>query len=98
MPRYAVTVTASFDAPRAPDDTLALLRRWAASMDGRTFIVDDSVPPVRWTATADYGLDADGDHAAEELAKERFGREMHTAGICSPETIVAATGPFAEEG
>lgn len=94
MPRYPVTVTASYDEKRTPRDTLARLKAWAAGWDGRTFVVDDSIAPVRWTATVDYQIDALGEHAAEVLAKERFLRDTQRAGIGSPETILAATGPL----
>lgn len=95
MPLYPVTVTASYAAARAPDDTIERLTAWAASGDGRTFVVDDSIAPVRWTATVDYQLDADSALAAERLAVERYLRDAEQAGIPRAETVVAATGPLA---
>jgi hypothetical protein len=65
MPLYSVTITASCVAARAPDDTGERLRAWAAAGDGRTFIVDDSIAPVRWTATVEYQIDAGGEVAAD---------------------------------
>lgn len=94
MPLYPVTVTASYVAARAPDDTAERLRAWAAARDGRTFTVDDSIAPVRWTATADYQIDADSELVAERLAVERYSREAEEAGITSAETVLAATGPL----
>lgn len=94
MPRYPVTVTASYDAERSPRETLARLTAWAESWDGRTFVVDDSIAPVRWTATVDYEIDALGEQAAEALAKERFLRDTQRTGVGPPETIMAATGPL----
>ena len=94
MPPYSVTVTASYSAAHAPDDTVERLRAWAAAGDGRTFIVDDSIAPVRWTATVDYQIDADGEAAAERLAVERYARDAEEAGIIAAETVIAATGPL----
>jgi hypothetical protein len=94
MPRYPVTVTASYAADGAPGDTLERLQAWAAEADGRTFTVDDSIAPVRWTATVDYQVDADSALAAEHLAVERFADEAASAGITRAETVVAATGPL----
>ena len=93
MPRFPVTVTASYDASRAPGETLGRLHAWAASQDGRTFIVDDSIAPVRWTASADYIVDAPSAHDAERAAVGQFLAESERAGIESPETILGATGP-----
>ena len=95
MPLYSVTVTASYVAARAPDDTVDRLRAWAAAGDGRTFIVDDSIAPVRWTATVDYQIDADGPVTAERLAAERYAHDAEEAGITGAETVIAATGPLA---
>lgn len=94
MPLYPVTVTASYVAARAPDDTIERLRAWAAAGDGRTFTVDDSIEPVRWTATVDYQIDADSDLAAEQLAIERYACDAEEAGITRAETVIAATGPL----
>ena len=94
MPLYPVTVTASYVAARAPDDTIERLRAWAAAGDGRTFTVDDSIEPVRWTATVDYQIDADSDLAAERLAIERYACDAEEAGITRAETVIAATGPL----
>jgi hypothetical protein len=94
MPLYSVTVTASYVAARAPDDTVERLRAWVAAGDGRTFIVDDSIAPVRWTATVDYQIDADSEVAAERLAAERYARDAEEAGITGAETVIAATGPL----
>ena len=95
MPAFAVTVTASYDAAQAPDGTLERLQSWAASGDGRTFVVDERIEPVRWTVTADVSVDADDAHAAEVLAVQRFTDETAAVGILSPETALAATGPIA---
>ena len=94
MPLYPVTVTASYVAARAPDDSVERLSAWAAASDGRTFIVDDSIAPVRWTTTVDYQIDADDELAAERLAAERYVRDAEEAGITSAETVIAATGPL----
>jgi hypothetical protein len=94
MPLYPVTVTASYVAARAPDDTVERLRAWAAAGDGRTFTVDDSIAPVRWTATVDYQIDADSQLAAERLAVERYAGDAEEAGITRAETVIAATGPL----
>jgi hypothetical protein len=94
MPLYPVTVTASYVAARAPDDTAARLRAWAAAGDGRTFTVDDSIAPVRWTATVDYQIDADSQLAAERLAVERYAGDAEEAAITRAETVIAATGPL----
>jgi hypothetical protein len=94
MPSYSVTITASYVAAGAPDDTVERLRAWAAAGDGRTFIVDDSIAPVRWTATVDYQIDADGEVAAERQGVERYAREAEEAGITGAETVMAATGPL----
>jgi hypothetical protein len=94
MPFYPVTVTASYVASRAPDDTIERLRAWAAAGDGRTFTVDDSIAPVRWTATVDYQIDADDELAAERLAVERYAADAEAARITGAETVIAATGPL----
>lgn len=94
MPPYPVTVTASYDAARAPSETLGRLEVWAAGGDGRTFIVDKSIAPVRWTATADYLVDAPSAKGAERTAVDRFIADSAAAGIPAPETVLAATGPF----
>jgi hypothetical protein len=94
MPLYPVTVTASYVAARAPDDTIERLKAWAAARDGRTFIVDDSIAPVRWTATVDYQVDASSQVAAERLAVERYAGDAEEAGIFRAETVIAATGPL----
>jgi|tagenome__1003787_1003787.scaffolds.fasta_scaffold19228063_2 hypothetical protein len=95
MSLYPVTVTASYLAAGSPGDTIERLRAWAAQADGRTFAVDDSIEPVRWTATADYQIDADSDVAAEHVAVERYESETQAAGIARAETVIAATGPLA---
>ena len=94
MPSYPVTVTASYDAAGAPSETLALLRAWAVEGDGRTFTIDDSIPPVRWTATADYLVEAPSADHARRTALERFAEEASGTGIIVPETVLAATGPL----
>jgi hypothetical protein len=94
MPRYPVTVTASYVAAGAPGDTLERLRAWAGESDGRTFTVDDTIAPVRWTATVDYQVDADSAIAAERVAVERYTAEAEAMGIARAETVIAATGPL----
>jgi hypothetical protein len=94
MPRYPVTVTASYAAAAAPGDTVDRLEAWVAAADGRTFAVDDSIAPVRWTATVDYQVEADSALAAENEAVARYASEAETAGIARAETVVAATGPL----
>jgi hypothetical protein len=94
MPLYPVTVTASYLADGAPGDTVERLTAWATAADGRTFAVDDSIAPVRWTATVDYQIDADSPIAAERVAVERYAGEAEGAGIARAETVVAATGPL----
>jgi hypothetical protein len=94
VPPYPVTVTASYDASRAPRDTVERLEAWAAADDGRTFTVDDSIGPVRWTATADYLVDAATAHDAEGVAVARFVADASAAGIPTPETVLGATGPL----
>jgi len=93
MPPFPVTVTASYDAARAPRETLARLRCWAQQGDGRTFTVDDSIAPVRWTASADYIVEAPSAHQAQSTAVRQFLAESAQAGIEAPETILGATGP-----
>ena len=95
MPRYPVTVTASYLAADAPRDTVERLEAWEAAGDGRTFVIDASIAPVRWTATADYLVDAPTAHDAERSALDRFGADAEQAGIPAPETVLAATGPLA---
>jgi hypothetical protein len=92
MPPFPVTVTASYDAARAARGTLARLRTWAVDGDGRTFTVDDSIAPVRWTAAADYVVDALSAHDAERTAVVQFMAESAQAGIEAPETVLGATG------
>jgi uncharacterized protein (AIM24 family) len=94
MPRYPVTVTASYTAVGAPGDTVERLNAWADAADGRTFAVDKSIAPVRWTATVDYQIEADSALAAEQVAVERYAAETEGAGITPAETVVAATGPL----
>jgi hypothetical protein len=94
LPRYPVTVTASYDATRAAGDAVGCLEAWAGAGDGRTFVVDDSIAPVRWTATADYVIDARGESDAERIAVGRFMAESSGVGIGAPETVIAATGPL----
>jgi hypothetical protein len=93
LPPFPVTVTASYDAGRAPRDTLGRLLAWAADRDGRTFIVDNSLAPVRWTASADYIVEAPHAQDAERTAVGQFLAESAQAGIETPETILGATGP-----
>ncbi len=92
MPPFPVTVTASYDAARARQGTLDRLRAWADNADGRTFIVDESIAPVRWTASADYVVDAPSEHDAEHTAVGRFLAESAQAGIEAPETILGEAG------
>jgi hypothetical protein len=94
MPLFPVTVTASYVASGAPADTVERLRAWAEAADGRTFTVDDSIAPVRWTATVDYEIDADSEPAAERAAVAQYGEEAERAGIGRAETVIAATGPL----
>jgi hypothetical protein len=94
MSLYSVTVTASYVASGAPADTVERLQSWASAADGRTFAVDDSIAPVRWTATVDYQIDADSALAAERAAVERYAGEASGAGIARAETVLAATGPL----
>jgi hypothetical protein len=94
MSLYSVTVTASYVAAGAPADTVDRLEEWAAAADGRTFAVDDSIAPVRWTATVDYEIVADSALAAERAAVERYEGETATAGLAPAETVLAATGPL----
>jgi hypothetical protein len=94
MPLFPVTVTASYAAAGAPGDTVERLRAWAAGADGRTFAVDDTIAPVRWTATVDYQINADNEMAAERAAVERYEAEAEGAGIAGAETVLAATGPL----
>jgi hypothetical protein len=94
VPHYPATVTASYDAAHAPADAVDRLEAWAASGDGRTFVVDRSIKPVRWTATADYLVDAPTAQDAERIAVDRFAADASLAGIPAPETVLAATGPL----
>jgi hypothetical protein len=94
MSLYSVTVTASYVAAGAPADSVERLKAWAAAADGRTFAVDDSIAPVRWTATVDYEIDAESELAAERGAVERYAGETADAGIAGAETVLAATGPL----
>jgi hypothetical protein len=91
---YPVTVTASYDAARAPRDAVERLKAWASGGDGRTFTVDHSIAPVRWTVTADYLIDAPTAHAAERTAVNRYIADSAADGIVAPETVLAATGPL----
>ena len=93
MPPFPVTVTASYDAASASQGTLRQLRAWADDADGRTFIVDNSIAPVRWTASADYVVDAPSAHNARQTAIGQFLAESARSGIGTPETILGATGP-----
>ena len=56
--------------------------------------VASAIATVRWTATADYLIDADSALAAEHAAVERYGAEAAGAGIAGAETVLAATGPL----
>jgi hypothetical protein len=94
LPSHPVTVTASYDATQAPADTAGRLEAWAADGDGRTFVVDSTIQPVRWTATADYLVDAANAQDAEHIAVERFRADAAQAGVPAPETVLAATGPL----
>lgn len=93
MSAFPVTVTASYDAARSPQETLTRLRAWADDGDGRTFIVDESIAPVRWTVSADYLVDAPSAQDAEHAAVGQFLTESARAGIEAPETVLGATGP-----
>ncbi len=93
MPPFPVTVTASYDATGAPPEALGRLRNWADEVDGRTFVVDGSIAPVRWTASADYIVDALSSDDATRTAVGQFLAESARAGIDAPETILGATGP-----
>jgi hypothetical protein len=95
MPHYPVTVTASYNAESVPRDTVERLQAWESGSDGRTFVVDESIAPVRWTATADYLVDASSPHDAERTAVDRFLADASRAGVPAPETVLAATGPLA---
>jgi hypothetical protein len=92
MPPFPVTVRASYDAAHASRETLRRLRAWADEADGRTFIVDDSIAPVRWTASADYVVDAPNAHDPERTAVGQFLAESARTGIEAQETILGATG------
>jgi hypothetical protein len=92
MSSYPVTVTASYVAAGAPDDTIERLSAWVAGADGRTFTVDESIAPVRWTVTVDYVVGADSDLAAERLAVERYTHETRQERFPEAETVVADTG------
>jgi hypothetical protein len=81
MPRFPVTVTASYDASRAPNETLGRLHAWADDRDGRTFIIDNSIAPVRWTASADYIVEGASVDDAERSAVGQFLAESARAGI-----------------
>ncbi len=94
MPLYPVTVTASYLADGAPGDTVERLTAWATAADGRTFAIDESIAPVRWTATVDYEIDANSESAAERVAVERYAGEAEEAGITRAETVIAETGPL----
>lgn len=94
MPSFPVTVTASYNAADAPPETRERLEKWAGTGDGRTFTVDASIAPVRWTATADFLVDAPTAHEAERTAIDRFTSDASAEGIGTPETVLAATGPF----
>jgi len=92
MSSFPVTVTASYVAEGAPADTLARLSAWVAEADGRTFTVDESIAPVRWTVTVDYSVRADSDFAAERAAVERYTQEARLQTLPEAETVVAQTG------
>jgi hypothetical protein len=94
MSSHAVTVTASYNADHAPAETAERLEAWAGAGDGRTFTVDPRIAPVRWTATADYVVDAENAQDAERAAIDRFIAESSAAGVATPETVLAATGPL----
>jgi hypothetical protein len=94
LPPFPVTVTASYDAAHAPRGCMERLEAWAAGGDGRTFTIDESIGPVRWTVTADYLVDAPSAAAAERTAADQFKGESSAAGIPAPETVLAATGPL----
>jgi len=94
MASYSVTVTASYDAARAPRDTLDRLEAWVAIRDGRTLTIDDSIAPVRWTITADYAIEAETAREAEATAVDGFVADSSKAGITAPETVLGATGPL----
>jgi hypothetical protein len=93
MTPFPVTVTASYDAGKARESTLGRLRDWAGDADGRTFVVDESIGPARWTASADYIVEAPSAHEAEQTAVGQFLSECAQAGIEAPETVLGAAGP-----
>jgi hypothetical protein len=92
MSPFPVTVTASYDAGHATQETLNRLRAWADDGDGRTFVVDRSIAPVRWTGSVGYIVDAPSARNAERTAVGQFLAESSRAGIEAPETILGATG------
>jgi hypothetical protein len=94
MPRYSVTVTASYDSTHAPARTAERLEKWVGAADGRTFVIDDSIAPVRWTATVDYQVESESPQTARDEAVERYSEESAAAGIVPAETVLAATGPL----
>ena len=94
MPPFAVTVTASYDAALTAEGTLARLQAWAGDGDGRTFVVDRSIGPVRWTASADYVVESANADDAKQTAVRQFLAESAQAGIDAPETVLGATGPM----
>ena len=94
MPAFAVTVTASYDAVNSAEGALARLHDWAKDEDGRTFVEDRSIGPVRWTASADYVVEAASAQDAERTARGQFLAEAEVAGIETPETVLAASGPI----
>ena len=94
MASFPVTVTASYDAAHAPQGTRDRLKAWAEARDGRTFTVDESIAPVRWTVTADYAVEAASARDAEGEAVARFVADSSGDGIEAPETVLAATGPL----
>jgi hypothetical protein len=87
-------VTASYVAAGAPGDTVERLSAWADAGDGRTFTLDESIAPVRWTVTVDYEVDADSASVAERIAVERYQEETERTGFPLAETVIAATGPL----
>lgn len=92
MSSFPVTVTASYVAAGASADTVERLSAWVAEADGRTFIVDDSIAPVRWTVTVDYSVRADSDLDAERVAIAQYTQETRQQRFPEAETVVAETG------
>jgi hypothetical protein len=89
MPIFHVKVTASYDRDAALGETFANLREWASNGHDRTFEIDHSIEPVRWTATVVYREDSATAEEAERQAARRFAAESVDHGISGPETLLA---------